>query len=71
MRVGGYKLRGYDATYEKCYFDVRTNLTDKSCVLEVFDENSGITFILELDKEHKISRQFYPKKQRSKQKKYT
>lgn len=66
MRVGGYKLRGYDATYEKCFFDVRTNFNDKSCVLEVLDENSGITFILELEKDSKIVRQFHPKKRRSK-----
>lgn len=69
MTVGGYKLRGYDATYEKCFFDVRTNLTDKSCVLEILDNNSGITFILELDKDDKIARHFYPKKRRSKYKK--
>jgi hypothetical protein len=48
MRVAGYKLNGYDATYEKTYFDVREGKNaEKNRVLEVTDINSGVTFIFE------------------------
>ena len=55
MIVGGYKLNGYNATYEKTSFDVRegTNAS-KNRVLEVTDVNSGITFFVEFqDKRRK------------------
>ena len=47
MKVPGYKLRGYDATYEKTTFNAKLHTHDKSCVLEVEDVNSGLTFILD------------------------
>ena len=47
MRVTGYRLKGYDATYEKTTFDVRIHKEKKNCVLEVMDINSGMTFIFD------------------------
>lgn len=48
MIVGGYKLKGYDATYEKTTFDVRQGVNaENNCVLEVTDISSGITYIFE------------------------
>lgn len=49
MRVAGYRLKGYDATYEKTTFNVSQKQTGKSRVLEVLDESSGVTFIFELE----------------------
>ena len=50
MIVGGYKLNGYNATYERTNFDVRYGKNaEEKCVLEVTDINSGITFIFEHD----------------------
>ena len=49
MRIEGYKLNGYNATYEKTYFDVKHGKSAaKNRVLEVTDINSGITFMFEL-----------------------
>lgn len=50
MKVAGYKLNGYNATYEKTCFDVRGGYTGtKGRVLEVTDIDSGMTFIFETD----------------------
>lgn len=48
MRVTGYRLKGYDATYERCSFDLDMHFTEDSCVLEVADDASGIAFIFEI-----------------------
>ena len=53
MKVTGYKLRGYDAVYEKTVFDIQSKEDDKSRVLEITDINSGMTFIVALDKPSK------------------
>jgi len=48
MLVEGYKLNGYNATYEKVLLDVKSGYNlEKNCVLEVTDTDSGITFIFE------------------------
>ena len=58
MKAWGYKLRGYDATYDKASFDVRVRYEDdESCVLEILEINSGITFIVELENESQIYEQ--------------
>lgn len=50
MRVPGYKLKGYDATYDRVMFDVRYGFNaEKKRVLEVTEINSGITFIFETE----------------------
>ena len=52
MRVSGSKLRGYDAVYEKCLFDVdvRGGIPETAGrVLTVTDINSGMTFVFETD----------------------
>lgn len=50
MIVGGYKLNGYNATYERTSFDVRQGLNaEENCILEVTEINSGITYILEYE----------------------
>jgi len=50
----GYKINGYNATYEKTTFNVRTRYEDKKMVIrEVTEINSGITFIYEVKKEYK------------------
>ena len=50
MIVAGYKLNGYNATYERAYFDVREGVNaSKNRVLEVTDHDSGITFVLEFE----------------------
>lgn len=50
----GYKINGYNATYEKTTFNVRTRYEDKQMVIrEVTEINSGITFIYEVKKEYK------------------
>lgn len=47
----GYKLNGYDATYEKTTFSVRKRYEDRHKVInEVTELNSGITFIYEVKK---------------------
>lgn len=53
MKVPGYKLNGYDATYEKTTFEVFRDhsAVGESGVLEVMEINSGITFVLEMDDE--------------------
>lgn len=59
----GYKINGYNATYEKTTFNVRTRYEDKKMVIrEVTEINSGITFIYEVKKEYKHERK--PKKSR-------
>lgn len=59
----GYKINGYNATYEKATFNVRTRYEDKKMVIrEVTEINSGITFIYEVKKEYKHERK--PKKSR-------
>jgi len=50
MRVAGYKLNGYNATYEKCDLDIWTGKNaQKKRVLEMTDIDSGITYIFETD----------------------
>ena len=50
MICEGYRLNGYNATYENAYFDVRLGSnSEKNRVLEVTDMDSGITFIFEAD----------------------
>ena len=50
MKVAGYKLNGYNATYEKCVLDVRPGINaDNKRVLEVTDIFSGITYLFETD----------------------
>lgn len=45
MKVEGYKISGYDATYRKALF----NVTERSeSVLEIMDVESGQTFLLDL-----------------------
>ena len=52
MRVSGYKLRGYDAVYEKCLFEVRGGYNGtKGRVLEVTDIDSGMTFVFETEED--------------------
>ena len=51
MKCAGYRLKGYDATYERATFDIRKGQEDsKSRVLIVEDLESGIQFIIEFDK---------------------
>ena len=49
MRVEGYKLKGYDATYEKCMFDIieHKGKESQTRVLEVTEINSGLCFIFD------------------------
>lgn len=47
MRVEGYRLNSYDATYEKALFDVTEHRHEDQCVLEVTELLSGITFIFD------------------------
>ena len=50
----GYKLNGYDATYEKTTFSVRKRYEHRHKIInEVTELNSGITFIYEVKKEYK------------------
>ena len=57
MIVEGYKLNGYNATYEKTILDVRTGYNgSKRRVLEVTDPLSGITYSFEVDKVLKSGR---------------
>ena len=62
MIVRGYKLNGYNATYEKVCFDIREGFnSEKNRVLEVMDINSGITYIFELKDLPKKNRQRHKK----------
>ena len=45
MRVTGYRLKGYDATYEKTTFDV----TSVGNILQITEINSGVTFVVDAD----------------------
>lgn len=50
MRIAGYKLNGYNATYEKCVLDIKPGINaDNKRVLEVTDILSGITYLFETD----------------------
>ena len=52
MKVAGYKLNGYNATYEKTCFDVRGGYNGtKGRVLEVMDIDSGMTFVFETEED--------------------
>ena len=54
MRAVGYKLNAYNATYEKAYFNVQEGRNASgNRVLEITEDNSGITFILEFEGEKK------------------
>ena len=46
MKIEGYKLSGYDATYRKALFNVNER---GNRVLEVTDVDSGITFLLDFE----------------------
>lgn len=57
MIVRGYKLKGYDATYERTNFDIRHGFNaEKNRVLEVTDIDSGMTFIFETEERYKADR---------------
>lgn len=46
MKVEGYKISGYDATYRKALF----NVTERSeSVLEITDLDSGTTLLVDFD----------------------
>ena len=50
MRISGYKLNGYNATYEKCDLEVNSGFNgNKNRVLEVTDIDSGISIFFDLD----------------------
>lgn len=49
MKASGYKLNGYDATYEKALFDVRNKSNGHNHILEITELNSGITFLVETE----------------------
>ena len=50
MRIAGYKLNGYNATYEKCVLDITSGVNaNNKRVLEVTDILSGITYLFETD----------------------
>ena len=58
----GYKLNGYDATYEKATFSEYTRYEDKRKIIrEVTELNSGITFIYEVKKGYKKERRKHDK----------
>lgn len=48
MMIEGYRLKGYDATYEKTMFEVESHFSEDSCVLEITETNSGVTYILDV-----------------------
>lgn len=57
MRVKGFKIRGYDAKYERANFDIVHGYNaENNRVLEVTDIDSGITFIFETEERYKIER---------------
>ena len=61
MRVAGYKLNAYNATYERTDFDIRHGYNaEKNRVLEVTDIESDITFIFETEERYKYDKK--PKK---------
>ena len=47
MKLKGYKLNGYDATYESAVFDV-TDIGNN--LVRITDILSGVSYILELEK---------------------
>ena len=50
MKVAGYRLNGYNATYEEVLFDVRDGINaEKNCVLDVTEIMSGVTYIFEYE----------------------
>jgi hypothetical protein len=58
MRVAGYKLNGYNATYEHTEFDIKHGYnSEKNRVLEVTDIDSGVTFIFETEERYKCPKQ--------------
>ena len=66
MRVAGYRLKGYDATYEKTWFDVQGRSDNDSCILEISEDLSGTTFIVEIDKESRLYKLLTSGKRRNK-----
>lgn len=63
MRVAGYKLNAYNATYERAYFTVLEGRNASgNRVLEITEDNSGITFVLEFEGKKKRKD---PRKKRS------
>lgn len=57
MFYDGYRLNGYNATYDKTRFDIRIGRNgEKNRVLEITDINSGMTFIVEADMEIRFNR---------------
>lgn len=63
MRVAGYKLNAYNATYESAYFSVQEGYNASgNRVLEVTEDVSGITFVLEFEE---VKKRRDPKKKRS------
>ena len=48
MKIEGYKLNGYDATYRKALFNVNERGVEGR-VLEISDVESGETFLLDLN----------------------
>ena len=48
MKIEGYKLNGYDATYRKTLFNVNERGAEGR-VLEISDVESGETFLLDLN----------------------
>lgn len=61
MKVEGYKINSYNATYEKVLLDVITvnKNPEEDPVIEVSDVNTGMGFIFEYrqDSKHGIKRQ--------------
>ena len=47
MKVNGYKLNGYNATYERATFDVKDIGNN---LVRITDILSGVSYILELEK---------------------
>ena len=63
MRVQGYKLNGYNATYERTLLDVKEGRNaDKKCVLEVTDLQSGVTYIFEHESRNRHKNKRVPAK---------
>lgn len=58
-KIEGYKLNGYDATYDKALYNIHKRYEDADvCILEIMEIHSGITFIIELEKENKEHEQY-------------
>ena len=50
MKLEGYKISGYDATYRKAVFDVNERgATPESRVLEIAELDSGTTFLIDFN----------------------